>query len=114
MLFWRALALPSVQHSRIVLSADCAHAHMEAVSGETLAEVSSFFVDAFWTASTTFGKVELSPRESRQLARQMADDFSSRYGNSWLLGCQNDSLRTIMKMEVTRSLASRYSPELDM
>lgn len=52
-------------------------------SSSDLAEASSFFVEAFWTAGTTFGKVVLSGREKKQLAKRMSQDFEERYGNSW-------------------------------
>ena len=46
-------------------------------------ELSSFFVDSFWVASTTFGDVPLSSSERSSLAKEMAKDFTQRYGNSW-------------------------------
>jgi len=52
----------------------------EAADEASLPEVSSFFVDNFWLASTTFGSVELSAGDKGQLVRSVADDLGSRYG----------------------------------
>jgi len=56
---------------------------IERANTKSLPAVVDAFVDAFWTAGTTFGEVRLSERERRQLARQVADDFRGRYSSSW-------------------------------
>ena len=56
---------------------------LELAEGGSIKEVASFFVDSFWAASTTYGAVEFSRRERKQLTAQMADDFHHRYRNSW-------------------------------
>jgi GNAT superfamily N-acetyltransferase len=56
---------------------------IERANTKSLPAVVDAFVDAFWTAGTNFGKVRLSERERRQLARQVADDFRGRYSSSW-------------------------------
>jgi hypothetical protein len=56
---------------------------LELAEGSSIKEVASFFVDSFWAASTTYGDVEFSTRERKQLTAQMADDFHHRYCNSW-------------------------------
>ena len=56
---------------------------LELAEGGSIKEVASFFVDSFWAASTTYGDVEFSRRERKQLTAQMADDFHHRYRNSW-------------------------------
>ena len=56
---------------------------LELAEGGSVKEVASFFVDSFWAASTTYGDVEFSRRERKQLTAQMADDFHHRYRNSW-------------------------------
>jgi len=52
----------------------------EAADVATLPEVSSFFVDAFWLASTTFEGIELSANDRRQLQQKVAEDLGPRYG----------------------------------
>ena len=44
----------------------------EAAKVRSLNEVSAFFVDAFWLASTTFPGIELNPADRRQLAAKVA------------------------------------------
>ena len=63
-----------------------AEVEIEVADGSSVTEVASFFVDSFWTSSTTFGAVALSTRECGQLALQMDDDFRHRYSNSWQRG----------------------------
>jgi len=51
-----------------------------AADADSLPEAASFFVDAFWLASTTFGDgVKLSGGERGQLLRKVTDDLGSRY-----------------------------------
>jgi ribosomal protein S18 acetylase RimI-like enzyme len=52
----------------------------EAADVKSLKEVSTFFVDAFWLASTTFPGIELSAADKRQLTTNVAEDLGSRYG----------------------------------
>lgn len=52
----------------------------ETATVKSLPEVTSFFVDAFWLASTTFGSIELSASDKRQLQQKVADDLGPRYG----------------------------------
>ena len=53
----------------------------EAATTESLPEVASFFVEAFWLASTTFGDgIELSSGERNQLIRTVSADLGARYG----------------------------------
>jgi len=52
----------------------------EAADVKSLQEVSAFFVDAFWLASTTFPGIELNAADKRQLAIKVAEDLGPRYG----------------------------------
>ena len=58
----------------------------------SLPAVASFFVDAFWLASTTFdgSSIELSASDRRQLTQKVAGDLGPRYGLS------NDKRPTMM------------------
>jgi ribosomal protein S18 acetylase RimI-like enzyme len=47
---------------------------------KSLQEVSSFFVDSFWLASTTFPGIELNAADKRQLTVKVAEDLGPRYG----------------------------------
>lgn len=52
-----------------------------AADAESLEEAASFFVEAFWLASTTFGgQMKLSAGERAQLQRIVSKDLGSRYG----------------------------------
>ncbi len=69
-----ALRVPRVQMAAATLD-------FQAATDESLAEVSTFFVDSFWLASTTFGDgVKLSGGERNQLVRKVSQDLGSRYG----------------------------------
>lgn len=52
----------------------------ETADVSSLPEVSAFFVDSFWLASTTFPGIELSASDRRQLMQKVADDLGPRYG----------------------------------
>ena len=45
----------------------------EPATFKSLSEVSSFFVDAFWLASTTFPGIVLDAADKRQLAAKVAE-----------------------------------------
>ena len=55
------------------------------VSGASLKAAAEFFADAFWLDGTTTGAVNLQGRERASLVKCVADDFQSRYGDSWAL-----------------------------
>ena len=63
----------------------------EAADAKSLPEVSSFFVDAFWQASTTFDAIELTASDRRQLLQKVSDDLGPRYGIA-----NNDKRPTMM------------------
>ena len=52
----------------------------EACDVKSLPEVSAFFVDAFWLGSTTFGSIDLSASDKRQLEQKVREDLGPRYG----------------------------------
>jgi len=74
-----ALALVSV-HGLSVASPKLQGLTFSTAQVKSLPEVSAFFVDAFWLASTTFPGIELSASDKRQLQQKVAEDLGPRYG----------------------------------
>ena len=79
-----AARLPTARTQRIemAVSSRISGLTFEACDAKSLAEVSSFFVDAFWLASTTFDGIQLTASDKRQLEQKVAEDLGPRYGMS--------------------------------
>ena len=72
---------PTANPSRLrSVSARVKSLTFEVADVKSLSEVSSFFVDAFWLASTTFDGIELSASDKKQLTEKVAGDLGPRYG----------------------------------
>merc|ERR1719424_2278731 len=72
---------PTANPSRLrSVSARVKSLTFEVADVKSLSEVSSFFVDAFWLASTTFDGIELSASDKKQLTEKVMGDLGPRYG----------------------------------
>lgn len=76
----QCMALSRAHGIQMAVSPKIQSLTFETATVKELPEVSSFFVDAFWLASTTFGSIELSASDKRQLATKVSEDLGPRYG----------------------------------